>query len=643
MQSANPDQCCGAALMVEGGGALCARLNEGNAMMDQPKFITPQMGRTASSSPTLKAEATTDVPGETRAERIFEKIDRMAHAGVAKATSGLSPSVLGEAWMDWAVHLAVSPGKQMHLLQQALLNNQALWTASLGGDPPRTTPDINPDAASTVRPDRRFASEHWQKYPFNVLSKAHQQNWQWWQNVVTDVHGVTPAHEKLLAFVVGTVVDTTAPSNFAATNPDVIAATVVEKGQNLLRGAEHLSQDVSRKAGIAQPIGPQPFEVGRNLATTPGKVVFRNKLIELIQYAPTTQAVRPEPILIVPAWIMKYYILDLSAHNSLVSFLVGEGYTVFMVSWKNPDAGDRNLGMEDYRQLGIMEAMDAVQAITHAPKLHTVGYCLGGTLLSIAAAAMARDKDDRLATVSLLAAQTDFTEPGELGLFINESQVTLIEDMMAEKGCMSSDQMAGTFALLRARDLVWAPAIRDYLLGRRGDSFDLMAWNADATRMPARMHSEYLRKLYLNNDLAEGRYLVDDRAVSVSDINVPIFAVGTEDDHVAPWKSVYKMHLFADTDVTFVLTSGGHNAGIVSEPGHARRHYRIAETVADAAYRAPAEWLSDNAVKDGSWWIDFASWLAERSSTSRKPPRMGAAAGNYAALCDAPGTYVMQR
>lgn len=612
-------------------------------MPDQRKLITPQMDRTAPLPPTLKAEVTADVPREAHAEQVFETLDRMAHASVAKATSGLSPSVLGEAWMDWAVHLAASPGKLMQLMQQALLNSQTLWTASVGIKPSDITPNTNPGPASNIRPDRRFASEHWQKYPFNIWSKAHQQNWQWWQDAMTDVHGVTPAHENLMAFVAGIVVDTTAPSNFAATNPDVIAATMAEKGQNLLRGAENLSEDVSRRVGKAQPLGPQPFEVGRNLATTPGKVVFRNRLIELIQYKATTGAVRPEPILIVPAWIMKYYILDLSAHNSLVSFLVGEGYTVFMVSWKNPDAEDRDLGMEDYRQLGIMEAVDAVQAITHASKLHAVGYCLGGTLLSIAAASMGRDKDDRLATVSLLAAQTDFTKPGELGLFINDSQVTLIEDMMAEKGFMSSDQMAGTFALLRARDLVWAPAIRDYLLGRRGDSFDLMAWNADATRMPARMHSEYLRKLYLNNDLAEGRYHVGDKAISVSDINAPIFAVGTEDDHVAPWKSVYKIHLFADTDVTFVLTSGGHNAGIVSEPSHAHRHYRIADTLADAAYRAPAEWLSDNAAEDGSWWFDFTSWLAARSSASKKPPRMGAASGKYAALCDAPGTYVMQR
>lgn len=608
-------------------------------MPSRPKLITSQSGKTAASPPTSEVKAPAIEPRKARPEQAFETLDRMAHAGVAKATSGLSPSVLGEAWMDWAAHLITSPGKQMHLMQQALQNGQALWAVSLRSNPPDTTPDT----ASDTGPDRRFASEGWQKYPFNVWSQAHQQSWQWWQDAMTGVHGVTPAHENLMAFVAGMISDTIAPSNFALTNPDVIAATMAEQGQNMVRGASNLTEDVLRKTGTSQSAGPQPFEVGRNLATSPGKVVFRNNLIELIQYAPTTGTVHPEPILIVPAWIMKYYILDLSAQNSLVRFLVAQGFTVFMVSWKNPDAEDRDLGMEEYRQLGVMAAVDAVQAITGARKLHAVGYCLGGTLLSIAAAAMGRDGDDRLASVTLLAAQVDFTEAGALRLFINDSEVTLIEDMMAEKGYLSSDQMAGAFALLRARDLIWAPAIRDYLLGQRGEAFDLMAWNADATRMPARMHSEYLRKLFLNNDLAEGRYHVGDKAIAIADIRAPIFAVGTEDDHVAPWQSVYKLHLFADTDMTFVLTSGGHNAGIVSEPRHSGRHFRIADTAANAAYRDPGEWLAENAASDGSWWNTFASWLGNRSGKPGTPPQLGARSGAYKAICDAPGTYVMQR
>ncbi len=472
---------------------------------------------------------------------LYDTLDHVAHASLAKATAGLSPSVLAEAWMDWATHISASPGKQLHLFEQALRNLQTLAAVSLGLPAPDASPNPSPNPST----DPRFASDAWRAYPFNVLATAQQQTWQWWQDAMTGVHGVTPAHENLMAFVTGLMTDAASPSNFAPSNPDVISATITSHGQNLVQGAKNLAEDFARQTGavqpsLVQPAADQPFEVGRNLATTPGKVVFRNDLIELIQYSPTTDTVHPDPILIVPAWIMKYYILDLSEQNSMVRFLVAQGYTVFIVSWKNPDASDCTLSMEDYRVLGVMAAIEATLAITSAPQLHAVGYCLGGTLLAIAAAAMGRDGDARLASVTMLAAQVDFTRAGQLRLFINDSEVTLIEDMMAEKGYLSSDQMAGAFAMLRARDLIWAPAIRSYLLGERPVPFDLMAWNGDGTRMPARMHSEYLRKLILNNDLAEGRYDVGNKSIAVSDISVPIFAVGTEDDHVAPWQSVYK-------------------------------------------------------------------------------------------------------
>jgi polyhydroxyalkanoate synthase len=559
-------------------------------------------------------------------ETRFEKLDRLAHAHLAQATMGIAPSVMAEAWIDWAVHLASSPGKQMELVQRAVTDAQSLWSNCLG----LTTAQV-PD-------DRRFASGGWNVYPFNVLAHAYHRNWELWQDAMTGVHGVSPAHENLMAFTAGLLADAGAPSNFAITNPDVLAATVQARGTNILQGLQNLTDDVLRKGGDA----PKAFAAGRNLAMTAGKVVFRNDLIELIQYAPTTAKVRPEPILIVPAWIMKYYILDLSPQNSLVQYLVAQGYTVFMVSWKNPDADDRELSMEDYRKMGAMAAIDAATAITAAPKIHAVGYCLGGTLLAIAAATMSRDKDDRLASLTLLAAQVDFTEAGPLKLFISEAEVTLIEDIIDAQGFLSSDQMTGAFALLHARDLIWAPLIRDYMLGQRGDAFDLMAWNADATRMPARMHSEYLRKLFLNNDLAEGHYHVGGKAVALTDIRIPIFAVGTETDHVAPWQSVYKLHLFADTDVTFALTSGGHNAGIVSEPGHHDRHFRIGHTVEGAGFRDPAQWLEETDPQDGSWWPALSDWLLVRSGSDVAPPPMGKPGSPYKAICDAPGTYVMQ-
>lgn len=401
-------------------------------------------------------------------------------------------------------------------------------------------------------------------------------------------------------------------------------------------------EDWERAMMGKKPEGAEAFEVGRNVATTPGKIVYRNRLIELIQYTPTTNEVWAEPILIIPAWIMKYYILDLSPSNSLVKYLVDRGHTVFMISWKNPGPEDRDLGMDDYRTLGVMNALKAISAILPECKIHAVGYCLGGTLLSIAAATMARDGDNRLKSVTLFAAETDFTEAGELMLFIDESQVDYIEDMMWDKGYLEAKQMAGAFQLLRSNDLIWSRIVQHYLLGEPEPMIDLMAWNADATRMPYRMHSEYLRSLFLNNDLAEGRYEVDGRPITVTDIRVPIFAVGTERDHVAPWRSVHKIHLLSDTDVDFVLTSGGHNAGVVSEPGHPNRHYRIATKRAVDKYIDPETWQAVTTKREGSWWPAWQIWLEEHSSSRVPPPSLGAPKQGYPPLDDAPGTYVLE-
>jgi polyhydroxyalkanoate synthase len=339
---------------------------------------------------------------------------------------------------------------------------------------------------------------------------------------------------------------------------------------------------------------------------------------------------------------MKYYILDLQPHNSLIKYLVDHGHTVFAISWKNPDAEDRDLGLEDYRELGINAALKAVGAIVPNCKVHGVGYCLGGTLLSIAAAAMAREGQQPLATLTLFAAQVDFEEAGEIMLFIDESQLLYLEDMMWETGYLDTKQMAGAFQLLRSKDLVWSRLVRTYLLGEEEKLNDLMTWNADATRMPYRMHSDYLRHLFLDNALAHGKYRVDGRPVALSDIRVPILAVGTVTDHVAPWKSVYKIHLLTDTEVTFVLTSGGHNAGIVSEPGKPRRAYQISTTAATDKYVDPDAWVVATPKREGSWWPAWRGWLTKHSGEKVPPPALGNARAGYKALADAPGTYVLQ-
>jgi polyhydroxyalkanoate synthase len=389
-----------------------------------------------------------------------------------------------------------------------------------------------------------------------------------------------------------------------------------------------------------RPAGAEAFEVGVNLAVTPGAVVFRNELIELIQYQPTTDKVRAEPILIVPAWIMKYYILDLSPQNSLVRYLVEHGFTVFCISWRNPGREQRDVSLRDYRRLGVMAALDAIEAITGAKRVHAAGYCLGGTLLAIAAAAMARDGDARLASVSLLAAQVDFDEPGELGLFIDESQVSFLEDMMWQEGFLDQHRMAGTFQMLRSQDLVWSRLVREYLVGDRPPFTDLMAWNVDATRMPYRMHSQYLRSLFLNNELSRGRFKVDGRIIHIEHIRAPVFAVATISDHVSPWRSVFKLTRLLDTDLTFVLTTGGHNAGIVAEPGRPRRAFRVLEHGAKDPPLDPATWASSAHETAGSWWQVWTDWLITRSGGEVEPPPLGHQGRGFARLCPAPGTYV---
>jgi len=343
----------------------------------------------------------------------------------------------------------------------------------------------------------------------------------------------------------------------------------------------------------------------------------------------------------VPAWIMKYYILDLSPHNSLIHYLVEQGFTVFAISWRNPGSDQREFGMDDYRRLGVMAALETIRTILPDRRVHACGYCLGGTLLAIAAAAMAQSDVGQLASLTLLAAQTDFSEAGELMLFANESQVAYLEDAMWEQGYLDSRQMAGAFQLLRSNDLIWSKIVRQYLLGERPATTDLMAWNADATRMPYRMHSEYLRRCFLDNDLAKNRWIVDGRPIALSDIHIPAFLVATRNDHVSPWRSVYKFRLLTDTDVTFVLTSGGHNAGIVSEPGHPGRNFQIAHHPKGERYLDPDSWASGQPVENGSWWPRWSNWLGERSGKPVPPPAFGVQ-GRYPILAEAPGPYVME-
>ena len=562
----------------------------------------------------------------------FDTLNRISRALTARYTQGISPHAQFNAWFDWLSHLSRAPGRQLELLALAQIYAARLASLALHDGASPTLP-FEPQ-----HDDRRFNDPGWRKAPYRYFAQAFLAQEAWWREATKLVRGMQPKDSARVAFMARQLLDAASPSNVPWLNPQIVERTLAERGANLARGFENLLEDWQRAATMTPAPTPPGFELGKDIAVTPGQVVYRNDLMELIQYTPTTPDVTAEPVLIVPAWIMKYYVLDLLPEHSLVRYLVDRGFTVFMISWRNPGPGDRNIAFDDYRRLGVKAAVDVIRDIVPACQIHALGYCLGGTLLSIAAAAMGRDGPFK--TITLLASQTDFTEAGELTLFINESQVAFLEDMMWERGVLDTTQMAGAFQLLRSNDLIWSRVSRDYLMGERAPPSDLMAWNADATRLPYRMHSEYLRQLFLNNDLAEGRYLVEGKPIALSDIHAPMFVVGTVRDHVAPWRSTYKIHYQVDADVTYLLTSGGHNAGVVAPPGEDGHFYQVMTKAEDAPYIGPDEWLKAAPRSEGSWWPEWTRWLTARSGEPGEPPRMGVGPADGESLPDAPGDYV---
>ena len=569
----------------------------------------------------------------------FRRYQELWRAGGALASpwaDGISPATTGGAFVDWAAHLVTSPAKLWELVQFGTAQWQRLLQIA--------AEDSHADSRVEPLPqDKRFADPLWQQQPYATWAQAFLLRQQWWQRAATGVPGLSRHHEEMVSFAARQWLDMLSPSNFVSLNPVLQRRTRDERGLNLLRGTLHAMEDTWREMLDLPPAGAEAFRVGEDLAVTPGRVVLRNGLMELIQYEPTTARTHPEPVLLVPAWIMKYYILDLSPHNSLVKYLVDRGFTVFVISWKNPDASDRDVGFEAYHRLGVRAALDAIGAIVPGARTHAMGYCLGGTLLATAAAALARDKSPALASMTLLAAQTDFTDPGELSLFIDESQVAHLEDVMWRTGYLDKRQMRDTFRMIRSADLVWSYRLLNHLLGERVPMTDVMAWNADGTRLPMRMHSEYLHAMFLDNALARGDFVLDGAPVDLHDIRVPVFNVATVQDHVAPWRSVYKLRRLCLADQTFVLTAGGHNVGIVNPPGNPKASYRIAAWRHTDSVRTSDEWLAENAPIEGSWWTAWADWLRRHSSPRAAPPEMGAPDAGLPPLQAAPGTDVHQR
>jgi polyhydroxyalkanoate synthase subunit PhaC len=568
-----------------------------------------------------------------------DPLDLPLKSTLARVANGISPASLALAHLDWLLHLAVSPAKQAQLGSSAL-RKWLLWLqyASHSWQGPR-------DQCIEPAEDKRFARPQWQQPPFSALAQAFLLTQQWWTEASTGVRGVAPHHEEVAAFTVRQWLDMLSPSNSPLLNPEVLGETARTGGMNFVQGSANWWRDALTVAAEGKARGVEAFRPGEGVALTPGKVVYRNALVELIMYGAGTKKVAAEPVLIVPSWIMKYYILDLTPQDSLVKYLVDQGHTVFMVSWRNPGSTDRDLGLDDYLEQGVLETVKAVKAICPGVGIHAAGYCLGGTLLAMAASVLGGRHDAALRTVSILAGQVDFEEPGELGLFMDDSQVAFLEDLMAESGYLDGRRMAGAFQLINSKDLVWSKLLHEYLMGAQTPMTALRAWNADATRMPARMHSEYLHRLYMRNELAKDTYRFQGRHVALRALHAPLFVVATERDHVSPWTSVYKILRLVHARARFVLVSGGHNVGIVSPPSGPSAHpgasYRWADHEAHEAPADTQEWQDGAVPVQGSWWTCWHDWLREHG-TAEVPARAVPSVRIGGKVVPAPGTHVFQ-
>lgn len=568
-------------------------------------------------------------------ERKYAWIDHYLDSIIGKFSHSLSPAALLLSYSDWILHLTSMPGKQLELLEQAIKSNQQIARDLLDRDKTE-----NP--LRDVKPDKRFLYEGWNYFPFSFYKSAHLASEAWWEKVFSTVPGVSQHHKNVLSFSARQANNFFSPTNFIATNPEVIETTLRQSGSNLVRGLGYWIEDQVSKATRQESESLKKYKPGRDLAITPGNVVYQNELIELLQYSPTTKKVHKDPILFIPAWIMKYYILDLSPHNSLVKFMVDQGYTVFMISWKNPTYAYRNTGFNDYINQGILTALDVIQEICGTSAIHATGYCLGGTLLSMAAAHLAKTKKNPLKSITMLAAQVDFEEAGEILLFVDDSQVNFLKSIMKRQGYLDKKQLKGSFEMIRSYDLIWSYRLRRYLLGQPQELSDISAWNSDETRLPYRMHTEYLEELYLNNSLTEGHFFVNDDVLSIRDIEVPLFSVATIKDHISPWRSVYKIHLLAGTEITFVLASGGHNMGVISEPGNPKGNYQIRKNDQASPFLSPGEWERTTERNQGSWWIAWQEWIKAQQSSPQMidPPRLGSL--KNPALAPAPGTFIFE-
>jgi len=509
---------------------------------------------------------------------------------------------------------------------------QNAWRRFLGED---VEPVVEP-----ARSDRRFKDHDWQKNQvFDFLKQSYLLTARWAHDVVMGAEGLDEHTRQKARFYVDQIANALSPTNFALTNPEVLRLTLASNGANLAEGLDNLLKDLKAGGGTLRisQTDASAFEVGKNLALTPGKVVFRNEIFELIQYEPTTPKVFERPLLIVPPWINKFYILDLNPQKSFISWAVAQGLTVFVVSWVNPDDRMAMKSFADYMGDGILTALDQVAAATGEETINAIGYCIGGTLLAATLGYMASKNDSRIASATFFASQVDFEKAGDLLVFVDEEQVTGVERQMAGKGYLEGKRMADAFNLLRSNDLIWSYVVSNYLKGKDPMPFDLLYWNSDSTRMPAAVHSFYLRECYLNNHLSQGRMVLDGVRIDLSKVKIPAYNVATREDHIAPLPSAFRIGKCLGGDTRLVVAGSGHIAGVINPPEAAKYQYWTNDEGADTL----DDWLDGATEHPGSWWPDWAEWIGKRSGKRVEARKPGD--GKLKVLGDAPGDYVKVR
>ncbi|MEX2650415.1 MAG: class I poly(R)-hydroxyalkanoic acid synthase [Alphaproteobacteria bacterium] len=558
-----------------------------------------------------------------------EFLDRAARGG----ETGLGENMrIGQAFIEAIARLWTDPVKLIQAHVSLWQDYATLWQRAAerwaGGQP-------EPVAAHDPA-DRRFKHPDWQEnHVFDFLKQSYLLTSRWLHTTMREVEGLDERTAKKVDFYTRQWIDAVSPTNFLVTNPEALRATIESGGDNLIKGLQNLLGDFERGQGRLdiKTTQHEEFVVGGNLATTPGKVVYQNDLIQLVQFAPSTANARKRPLLIVPPWINKYYILDLRPENSFIKWAVDQGITVFVVSWVNPDAGLATKTFEDYMLEGPLAALDAIEQATGERRVTAIGYCIGGTLMAATLAYMANKGDDRIAAITFLATLVDFKEPGDLEIFIDDHQLAELEDKMAERGYLEGSEMASTFSLLRANDLIWNYVVNNYLLGKEPFPFDILHWNADSTRMPAAMHSFYLRKMYVENKLVEpGGITLGGEPIDLRKIDLPTYILSTREDHIAPWKTTFAATRLYRGPVRFVLSLSGHVAGVVNPPA-AKRYGYWTNGKGD-----PDAWLAGAEHHDGSWWPDWESW--NRKHAGPLVPARVPGDGKLAPIEEAPGSYV---